>query len=116
MVGYLNVPIEGFKEFYTYRYAFDTDVEVIIGEDSYVFSKLEDLKLWMFKSKVYRPFIERFVDLIWNYRLIHFDLENQYLTIPKSQAHPLRPSLFPQETFTVEMQPLDGYNNSGLLF
>lgn len=114
MNNYLHVPYQNIKEFYTHRHAFDMDVEVIIGEDSYVFSKLQDLKLWMFKAGVHRPFIERFVDLIWNYRLIHYDVEKQYLTIPKSQAHPTRPSLFPKGGFQIEMDPLG--SNSGLTF
>ena len=88
----LTCPVRGIDSFMTYRGVQEDQVEVILGDDSYIFSDLEELKLWMRRVGVvdHCLFVERFVDLIWNWRLLHFDLRTQHLSIPDLQEHPHR--------------------------
>lgn len=87
----LTCPQTGFDEFMVYRGMGEDEVTIILHEeDSYLFSDLAVLKLWMRQAGVRQPFIEKFVDLIWNWRLLKFDLKRQHLSIPEVQTHPLR--------------------------
>lgn len=85
----LKIPRKGFDEFQTYRYAYEDQVHVIIGEDSYIFNDLDTLRIWFKNVGVPVRFIEKFLDLIWNFRRIHYSVKDHYLTIPKDQSSPL---------------------------
>ena len=96
----LICPRSGFDFFLAYRAVGSDEVEIILPEeDSYVFEDIDGLKLWMRQVGVYQPFIERFVDLIWNWRLLRFDLRTQHLSIPDVQLHPLEDNSAPRHPF-----------------
>lgn len=85
----LQVPTSGFDHFHVHRYPYEDEVEVIIGQDCYVFSEQPTLKLWLRNAGVPTRFIDRFVDLVWNWPLLRYDLKEHLLTVPRSQAHPI---------------------------
>ena len=85
----LKIPTDGFSEFYTYRYAYEDEIEIIIGEDAYLFTSLDELRIWMKNVGVPKGFIDKFLDLIWNWRLIHYTISTGHLHFPRKQSHPL---------------------------
>jgi hypothetical protein len=95
----LKTPTEGFTKFEVYRYAGDDQVEVLFDRDgdgeleSYIFESVDkdadQLKLWLRQVGVWPVFVEKLVDLMWNWRRLVYDLETHRYHLPKSQAHPL---------------------------
>lgn len=97
----LTIPTEGFTEFFVHRYAYEEEVEIIIGEDAYLFTKLDELRIWMHNVGVPKNFIDKFLDLIWNWRLIHYTISTGHLDFPKKQSHPLEKVYKDTEPFRV---------------
>ena len=118
----LICPVAGFDVFLVYRGIDEDEIEVIIGEgieeferlmvsrdpavrprreelrthlEGYVFSSQVELRLWLWRAGVPDGFIERFVDLIWNWRLLKYDRRTHHLSIPEVQRHPLEPLTSP---------------------
>jgi hypothetical protein len=63
-------------------------VHVVSEMRSYTFQAQDKLRLWMWQAGVPKGFIEKFVDLIWNWRLLKYDLQRDHLSIPEVQSYP----------------------------
>lgn len=80
----IKLPTSGIHVFEMYRYAFEDDVEIHIGEDRYLLDRWE-AEAWMRALGVKNPV--KVLDWVWNFRRIQYDLGRQYLTIPRDQSN-----------------------------
>ena len=79
----ITAPTQGFRKFQIQREAFD-DENVTIefpNKSTYLFIELDELKLWMRNVGVHHLMIDKTLDLVWNFRKIDYDLDQQRATI-----------------------------------
>ena len=111
MFGYaLNIPTESIDSFYTWKRfdepLEDMEVEIILGSDCYVLDGVQRVRGWLLKVGVDPGFIEKLLDLIWTWPLLHYDLKTQRLTVPKRQLHPITPEPMDEMSF-LDSKPVE---------
>lgn len=79
----ITAPTKGFRKFQIQREAYDDDNVVIEfpNKSTYLFMDIEELKIWMRNVGVLEIMIDKSLDLVWNFRKIDYDLNQQRATI-----------------------------------
>lgn len=73
----LNTPVNGFQSFELHRAAFDEIVTIKLPSGETYIVEVEELKKWLKDVKVEAGFIDKVVDLVWNFRRLRYDLREQ---------------------------------------
>lgn len=86
----LKIPLTGFSKVYLHRPAWSESVEVMIPElDATYEVDQAGLLLWLQNAfGLYGRPGDRLVDMVWNWRVIEYDVPTNYIRIPRSQARP----------------------------
>ena len=73
----LLTPTNGFQSFELHRAAFDEIVTIKLPSGETYITEVEELKKWLKAVKVEVGYVDKLVDLVWNFRKIQYNIPEQ---------------------------------------